>query len=456
MATTKIWPVKDSLKRLVDYAENPEKTGADDLKPVLEYAENGEKTESFFYVTGINCNAETAYEEMKSVKRHFGKTDGNVAYHGYQSFRPGEVTPEECHAIGVELANRMWGDKFQVIVATHLDRDHLHNHFLLNSVSFVDGRKFNDNRNAYYNMRDLSDELCREHGLSVIEKPKGKTPRSIYFAEKKGEPTRFNLMRKAIDTALRSARNAKQFESVLRSQGYKFNFNPNRKYATIREIGSKKAVRLHRLGEEYDIPEISRRLDMNRRYACGSPYRSYVGRLGKQFNKKLLHIKAPAPSRKIGGLKGLYLHYCYLLGYLPKGTKRVPLSPEMKAAWRKIDKISDQVRLICRHHLNSNEDVEAFVKATEAAMNTITKERNGIYNKLRRETDPDNIVALKRERDTCTSKLKQLRKELKTAKAILPDSVTMKEQIAKEEQVMTMQRDMAEELIKERESERSR
>ncbi len=145
MATTKIWPVKDSLKRLVDYASNPDKTTDDDLAAVIKYAMNGDKTagvnEKACYVTGVNCIAETALEEMLSVQNHFGKTGGNVAYHCYQSFKPGEVTPEQCHRLGVELARRMWGDKYQVLVATHLDRDHLHNHLVCCSVSFIDGKQ---------------------------------------------------------------------------------------------------------------------------------------------------------------------------------------------------------------------------------------------------------------------------------------------------------------------------
>jgi len=138
MATTKIWPVRDSLKRVVDYASNPEKTSEDDLASVIRYAMNGDKTisdttagsEKACYVTGVNCSADTALDEMINTQKLFGKTGGNVAYHCYQSFKPGEVTPEQCHQLGVELARRMWGDKYQVLVATHLDRDHLHNHLV--------------------------------------------------------------------------------------------------------------------------------------------------------------------------------------------------------------------------------------------------------------------------------------------------------------------------------------
>lgn len=181
MATTKIWPIKGRLKDVTDYAANPEKTEYDDLKSSIAYAVNGEKTaspdEKVFLISGVNCDADTAYEEMAAVKKHFGKTGGNVAYHAYQSFKPGEVTPEECHQIGIELARKLWGDRYQVLVATHLDKEHRHNHFVINSVSFIDGIKFNDNKGAYRLFRTVSDELCAARGLSVIEHPKGRTPR---------------------------------------------------------------------------------------------------------------------------------------------------------------------------------------------------------------------------------------------------------------------------------------
>lgn len=112
------------------------------------YAGNKEKTEKFYFVSGINCDADKAYEQMVHVKKRFGKMHGNVAYHGYQSFHPGEVTPQQCHEIGLKLARQLWGECYQVLVATHIDKDHIHNHLLINSVSFVDGKKFNDNKKA--------------------------------------------------------------------------------------------------------------------------------------------------------------------------------------------------------------------------------------------------------------------------------------------------------------------
>lgn len=133
MATTKIWPVKDSLARVVNYAQNPDKTVYSDLQKVLRYAGNEEKTvegeERAMFVTGVNCNRDTTFQDMQAER--FGKTGGNVAYHAYQSFKPDEVTPELCHRLGVELAKRMWGDEYQVLVATHFNTGTYHNHFSL-------------------------------------------------------------------------------------------------------------------------------------------------------------------------------------------------------------------------------------------------------------------------------------------------------------------------------------
>ena len=194
MAVTRIWPIKGRLRNVIDYTVNPEKTFNPDytfeelqaLKDVIDYAMESDKTEKQFYVTGVNCTADFAREQMVNTKRLFKKEDGILAFHGYQSFKPGELTPELAHEIGIKLAEKLWGDRFEVVVSTHLDRHHLHSHFVLNSVSFVDGKKFNACRASYREMRRASDELCREYGLSVIENPHKAPSRMQYFAEKNG------------------------------------------------------------------------------------------------------------------------------------------------------------------------------------------------------------------------------------------------------------------------------
>ena len=174
MAVTKIWAIKDSLQRVLNYAANPDKTEYDALAQTLHYAENDAKTklnESAQLVTGIHCRADHAWEDMRAVQERFGKTDGVVALHAYQSFREGEVTPEQCHEIGVALARKVWGGRFQVLVATHMNTDNLHNHFVINSVSYVDGKKYEQRRSQYAEFRETSDKLCRKPSTKPVRMP---------------------------------------------------------------------------------------------------------------------------------------------------------------------------------------------------------------------------------------------------------------------------------------------
>ena len=242
MAVCEIWDVRGRLDHPIDYAENPEKTANPkyteaDLQAmvdVMEYATNKNKTEQRFFVTGVNCDPTTARDEMMITKAGWNDTSEIVCYHGFQSFKHGEVTPEQAHEVGVKLAERMWGDRFQVIVATHLNTDCLHNHFVVNSVSFADGMHYHDNKANLRLLRQRSDELCREYALSVIEHPSGKKkPYALYQAEKQGRPTRDNVARQAVDEAISKSFTLKDFDRQLAEMGYRINFDPNRKYWTI-------------------------------------------------------------------------------------------------------------------------------------------------------------------------------------------------------------------------------
>lgn len=206
----KLWHIKGRIKDLIEYVENPEKTVVSDKKEqdflnVFSYTWNPVKTAGWQYVTAINCQKDIALQQMVLTKKQYGKDDGYIAWHGYQSFKPGEVTPEECHAIGVALAKEMWGDRFQIIVTTHLDRGHLHNHLAFNSVSFRDGGKYNFSKEERQRMRDVSDRLCRKHGLSVITHPHKAPSRPVWLDEKADKPTRYNVYRADIQAAMENS-----------------------------------------------------------------------------------------------------------------------------------------------------------------------------------------------------------------------------------------------------------
>lgn len=440
---------------------NPDKTEFNDLRQALHYVEDGEKTasknEQTCFVTGIGCNVDTAYEEMCTVKELFGKQDGNVSYHGYQSFKPGEITPELCHEIGVKLAKQLWGKCFQVLVATHLDKDHLHNHFVINSVSYVDGKKFNDKRKAYFDMHKVSDKMCEQYGLSVIRNPKGQTSRSLYFAEKNGEPTKYNLMREAIDAAIKISSSRRDFETALRDMGYFWGDDPNHKYGTIRRIGDKKSVRLHHLGEEYDLPRVRERINDN------------YYRFGLTLYQRSKSIYAPpkvkhyrlfgsfGTVKKISGFRALYLSYCYLLGIYPQRENRPkPLSPQLREAVRRMDETSKQIRLICKYKLNTDIDVQHLIDSNTETMNLLKKERDGCYNRLRRCDDPAAIREIKTQRDIISAKMAVLRNENRVAEKIPVRAAAMKEDIKIEKQMRSerQQKQMRQRKSKERGYER--
>ena len=392
------------------------------------------------FVTGVNCNRDTAFQEMQAVKERFGKTGGNVAYHAYQSFKPGEVTPELCHRLGVELAKRMWGDEYQVLVATHFNTGTYHNHFVVNSVGLWNGRKFNCGKRVYYQFRQLSDDLCKEYQLSTIKNPKGKTPRSIYFAEKRGEPTRYNLMREALDAALKVSVDGNDLRKALREQGYELDANPAHKYATLRRIGSKKAVRLYRLGEDYDLPALRERIEENRqRYAHDFSYQRYKPIPIQRPQPKCLRLKGSFSTvKKIGGFRGLYLHYCYCLGILPKGSRR-PLSPDLREECRRLDAISRQTQLICQEKLDTRQDVADFIGGKQAEIKELGAMRQKCYNRLRRCDDGAEIAQIKTQRDRLTAAMAVCRKDIKTAESVLSRSDRLKENL-KLEQEMQAQR----------------
>lgn len=324
MAVTSIWRVHGSVGKVLDYVENAEKTtavstGDGDLSDVIDYAIQQRKTSQTQvrdgeevvqrFVSGINCNPRTAKMEMQKIKKFYGKEDGVIAYHGYQSFAPGEATPELAHEIGVKLAQRLWGDRYQVLVATHLDRaNHLHSHFVINTVSFVDGIKYHRTKQDYKEMQRASDALCKEYGLSVIRNPKGRGKTySEWAAEKDGKPTLRGIIRSDIDRAVLASTTQRNFQEAMQAMGYTFKTRtPDGqplKYPALKPPGAKGYFRFHRLGPGYSLAEILDRVYDNVRRQTPFPE---ADRMARQRNPFI-----PYPKAK--GIHALYLRYCYEL-----------------------------------------------------------------------------------------------------------------------------------------------
>ena len=159
----------------INYITNEEKTKNKEwLKAVFNHPEENAADEKEFFVTGIMCSPDNAHQQMLEAQKMSDKPVVNYAYHAVQSFKegPGEITPEVAHEVGVRLAQELWGDKFMVLVATHLNTDHYHNHFIICSTSPITGKRFHKCDKTLWKMRNKSDELCREYGLHTIDNSK--------------------------------------------------------------------------------------------------------------------------------------------------------------------------------------------------------------------------------------------------------------------------------------------
>ena len=433
MAVTKIWDIRGNLSNSLRYVQNAEKTYNPDfdsdlqtLGDVMSYAENEEKTEKKYYVSALNCNTTCAREQFINVKKAFDKEGDIIAYHAYQSFAPDETTPEQAHRIGVELAERLWGDRFQVIVATHLNSHCLHNHFVINSVSFRDGGRYHDCRDTYRILRQTSDEICKAHGLSVVEQPHNvKDPTYLHRADMAGMPTRHNLARQAIDEAISKSCTMREFEMHLRRLGYSTQFNPRRKYWTITPSGNTKPIRLARLGEEYTNERIMERVRENPQTVRMQTFQRGSGR-----QKQYLLLTRKDRIKKVGGLKGRYLRLCYELGYLPKYRQK-PNSVHhlLKDELMKMDEISRQTRFLCQENITTTEELQLSTKHRQLEVERLIGKRDELRKEIRRRIPVEQKELCREQISEITGQLKLLREELKLCEGIMQRSEEIREKL---------------------------
>lgn len=412
MATTSLWKVSGSLKKVLDYAENPDKTS---LKNVIEYASDGAKTDDELFVIGINCEVERAYEMMTETKRQFGKKDKVVAYHGYQSFKDGEVTPEECHAIGVETAKRLWGDRYEVIVTTHLNtKTHLHNHFVFNSVSFVDGEKFRYQTADILALREVSDEVCKEFGKSVLEKSPFHGNSSVYWVHRNGGLTQTDIVKDDIDIAIAHAYSPQSFMQNMIDMGYRFNRGIFNEYPSIFVPGRSKPIRLKSFGEDYTRQRILERIYANR----------YTRPLKIKFYFPIYRIYG---KRKPTWADSLYTLFDTLLTILElmlakPEEKQVPISPELRFEIQKLDKYIKQQEFLTVYKIETVEELSSFADTLQNRMDKLLEKRKQLDNKIRRAATPEIEAEYKAERRKLSGQLAVIREDIATAKDIEKES----------------------------------
>jgi len=397
MAYDKIIVVHARLDNRINYALNEAKT---------QRKENGQVLQ-----TAINCQLDSAYRNMMQTKRRWDKENRPIqGYHIIHSFAPGEVTPEQAHRLSVELAERLLQGRFEAVVATHIDRQHIHAHIVFNSVSCMDGKMYRDNFKAYFgDIRGISNEISRENDLSVIEpKNKGKHY-AEWNAEQNGKPTVRGLIRQDIDAALIESFTLQSFYEALQKRGYTIKRGANVKHTAVKPPGSDRFFRLDSLGDGYTEADIRDRLNRSRTEpdVHEIPERIYL----PQKRYKVKH-RSPArrEKRKLSGLRRLYLHYLYLLS--PPKPRRHPVPFPVRAEVRRLDQYKRQFVLLHKYRINNESQLSMLADALQADIDSIVLSRRELY---RRKRGGEDVSAEIRE---ISLALRPIRRELKCCQQI--------------------------------------
>jgi hypothetical protein len=433
VATTGFWPVKGTLKDVIEYAGNPDKTTDnkyldDDLAKALEYVANDDKTDKKLYVSTINCPKQRAYESMMTTKQRFGKLGGNVAYHGFQSFKTGEVMPEEAHEIGMETARRMWGNDYEIVVTTHLNTDNLHNHIVVNSVSFKTGRKFENHISDHHRLREISDGICRERGKFVLEHSSfygGE--KGAYWIHKSGGMTHRDILKTDIEEVLKYSRKYDDMIYRLKALGYQLDRTDDRyQHLTIKAKDWKRPIRLDSIGYTREI--IEARFDehyenlyffqIQNAHPQYKPKEYPLLKLERELDYEITHSHDTAVV-----LMDIVFYLILQLLNLAKDDtareqRRQPLSPSIRMELTKLDQIQKEYLLLADNHIHSAEELSAFMSDVSDQIHTLEQERQHYRNQIRRCRLPETEAELKEKCKDLSAKMNPLQKQLRTANSI--------------------------------------
>lgn len=405
MATTSMWAVRKRLDHIIDYVVDEEKTI--ELQSVIDYASNKVKTMNHKYVSCINCMQLDPYASMMHTKGSFHDQREIVCFHGYQSFAEGEVTPQLAHQIGVELAEKLWEDRFEVVVTTHLNTDNIHNHIVVNATSFSDGKRYCNTKKDLGRLRDTSDELCRYYGLSVIEE---KAYQGRDRNQYRHDESLRDIIKKDIDSIIQSSLTETQLFNQLEFEGYEIKITGGN--IALRHPRHKRFVRLGSLGNGYQKEALRERILKHTRV----PTQQSI------YDKKGFDIMPFFHRYKVNQLTGLlrlYLHYQYLLGIIPKKNNTRPrYSKELKQAIRHLDELSDQTILLCTNRIETLEQLQQFQEPIEQQISDLMMKRQYCYNRIRRCRSTDVKADLKEEAKSYTPMIRELRSKIKLCDGI--------------------------------------
>lgn len=405
MATASIWIIKNNLKQSINYIINPEKTANENYGEVdYDYLESKKdynfKKEKVCYVSTLNCDEINPYDDMCDTKDYFRKKDGILAFHGYQSFKEGEVTPDIAHEIGVKFVSEMFKD-YEVVVATHQNTNHIHNHFIINSISCKDGKKYNNNRTNLAKLRNISDSICTEYGLSVLNENIGY---KRTYNHKVINNDYYRTLKEDLDNSISYSVTLKQLFERMRNIGYKV-YSRNG-VITIYRDGEDK-VRIEKVfGEEYSKDRLSERLYSSKQI------------LFKPMSQKSIFEEYCKTNKPYKGIYGLYLYYCYLLGVFPKKHPKQYLPYSIRKEVYKLEQTSQQVRFIHDNNIVTKEDLDNFAKNNNEELRVLKGTRENLWKRYHRAKTKEKQTQILAEINDIKPKIKELYKYDKYYKEI--------------------------------------
>ena len=412
---------------MIEYAENPDKTTAqeyldEDLYNAIRYVENDDKTDRQIYVDTINCSKRNAYGEMVAVQKRFGSRGDIVAWHGFQSFVSGEVTPDEAFEIGKETAHRMWGDKYQVVVTVHLNTDNLHCHFIVNPISFKDGSRFQNKIYNHRRLREISDEVCRERGKSVLENSNfyGGKSRNAFWAEKKGNLTHRDMLKRDIEYCLETADSWERFEKQLYGLGYSIDW---KRMAVIAK-GWDRAVRLKGIGYTEEVLE--KRLQDNHYKIPNFTFRVWNANLPLKRKSVLLSSIAHQLEFSIEHshdaaeiwIDLLFLVLIRAFQALKASKDAIIMSVDLRHQVKDLQQLIYDYNFLRENDIQTLPELDRYITDTQTQIKDFERERSLLRNKIRRETDPAVLAENRTQRSEITKHIEPLRKNLKRAQKI--------------------------------------
>lgn len=403
------------------------------LQKVINYGMNGDKTEHGILVSSVNCGVLTAYDEMALTKKFFHKEDKTLGYHIIQSFKGFEVPTEKANEIGKQLAEEMWGDKYQLVICTHINKENVHNHIIMNSVSCEDGKKYHNGNEDIAFLKEASDRICLKYGLDIVnteraEKEKEIRQKSIDNFNRKDE--KMKRIINDIDDAIKSAKKYSDFKAVLIAKGYTY-ISDTGKYLTMKTPYFQRNVRVDRvLGEEYSVQGIKERIYYPKENNYLEPFANYQ----KKYYKKI--YKGPKIDWKLYKRNRFYAWYVatlYILGILPAKVIVQEVTIQDYKVKNKTKMVFEELNFINQSHSKSIDEIKIHKKEIEDKLPILKGERENLWVKHKKANSVEEKSFILERINLISDEISNLYGQKNACKRIIDTYNKVYEEVQKEQ-----------------------